>query len=140
MSNICQFTLDLIGIIQFVFTYEVFSVYATRSFPTIASLRLHVHNEHIDRKQASCVCQWDGCDGIQRQFWSFVTHLQDRHLCDQNLQAAAMRRQQAALTSSATPPAPPMPPVTIYPNDAAFQAIRRFFVPPPYPELMVHFA
>ena len=100
---------------------------------SVPLLRSHVIKEHVNRNSSHSVCQWEGCDGLQRQLWSLVTHLQDRHLTEQYLHAAAMRRQQAG----SPPPLPQLPPVTIYPQDAAYQAIRRFFVPPPYPELMV---
>lgn len=68
--------------------------------------------------------------------------MQDRHLSEQSLKAAAIKRQQQmaahgsnSAASGAAGSAPPAPPV--YPPDAAIQAIRRFNPKPPYPEFLV---
>ncbi|ELT88947.1 hypothetical protein CAPTEDRAFT_197088, partial [Capitella teleta] len=106
-----------------------------RCFASWKGINSHVIKEHFRPQPDQCVCQWDGCDGLRRQKWSLMTHLQDRHLLEQSLKNAAIRRQQqlsSHTTSNAATGAPPAPPV--YPPDAAIQAIRRFNPKPPYPE------
>ncbi len=65
---------------------------------------------------------------------------QDRHLTEPALKAAVLRRQQLAASGGSSTPSPTgAPPVAppVYPPDAALQAIRRYAIRPPYPELMV---
>ena len=70
-----------------------------------------------------------------------VLFLQDRHMTEASLKAAAQKRQQASGASknpsSTAAPATPSAPAPVYPDHAAYQAISRFAIRPPYPELLV---
>lgn len=65
--------------------------------------------------------------------------LQDRHLTEASLKASAQKRQQPGGVAKNPSPAPAASnaPAPVYPDHAAFQAISRFAIRPPYPEFMV---
>lgn len=98
----------------------------------MTTISKHVTGEHFPQGTGPFLCDWEGCDKLPRQRWSFMTHLQDRHLNVQVLQKTAIQRHQGNTAPIQQPPAPP----PVYPKDAAIQAIRRFSLRPPYQELM----
>jgi hypothetical protein len=110
-----------------------------RGFDSFIHIYQHVTKEHFE--DSSCAvqtCRWSGCDSLPRQRWSFMTHLQDRHLNEASLRLAAeQRRRNQDGGGTATGPSNPQPtPPPVYPPNAALQAIRRFSARPPFPELM----
>lgn len=65
-----------------------------------------------------------------------ISFLQDHHCSELALKAAAVRRQQAAATPAGEGKKPTVP-ALVYPQDAAWQAIRRFTPKPPFSEFAV---
>ncbi|XP_013380107.1 AT-rich interactive domain-containing protein 2 isoform X1 [Lingula anatina] len=102
-------------------------------FDSAKAVGHHAYKSHCP---ADGKCLWENCDNIPRKKWAHVTHVQERHCTEHALKAAAMRRHQVALTGANPPqPPPPPPPAHTYPEDAAWQAIKRFVSRRPYPEL-----
>ncbi|GIY39725.1 hypothetical protein CDAR_271671 [Caerostris darwini] len=95
-------------------------------FPNPGSVFLHASKAHCPYCDDFMICQWEGCDSMQRRRFSLLTHLQDWHCNERVLHIQAMRRKQLAhqgKTSIAPPQMPPPHPG--YAPDAAFLAIRR---------------
>ncbi|CAH1800125.1 unnamed protein product [Owenia fusiformis] len=113
-----------------------------RFFETPAGVLNHISKLHLSAIVNDGTCMWEGCDGLRRKKWSLYTHIQDRHCTEHALKAAALRRQQLQNVPGGGGLIPqgvnagPTPPAPVYPHDAAIQAIRRFSIKPPYPELM----
>jgi hypothetical protein len=48
-----------------------------RWFETYKQIYRHVTKDHFENNQTTThICNWTGCDGLPRQRWSFMTHLQ----------------------------------------------------------------
>lgn len=90
-----------------------------------AQLVSHVTTHHFKALGPAAICLWRGCDGLVRRKWSMITHVQERHLTESALQASFTQRLQHA-TKPQGSELPPPPAVSVYPADAAMQAIKRF--------------
>eukprot|EP00057_Strongylocentrotus_purpuratus_P012096 XP_011666570.1 PREDICTED: AT-rich interactive domain-containing protein 2 [Strongylocentrotus purpuratus] len=90
---------------------------------------LHTHTcmDHILSINYRGICEWEGCDRIQRQRWSVVSHIMDKHCSEQAVQASMDKRAQRA--AQPTPPpsqdSSPQPPPIVYNAHTAYHAIRR---------------
>ncbi|ESO09732.1 hypothetical protein HELRODRAFT_195033 [Helobdella robusta] len=94
-----------------------------KPFDSSYHVQQHVIQQHLQQPDSndSYVCRWLGiCDNTPRKKWSFVSHLNERHL-----------NQNSSILSGPPNNGPP----TIYPPNAAMQAIRRFCIKPPFTEL-----
>lgn len=95
----------------------------------VSAKALHTHTcvTHILTINYRGVCEWEGCDRIQRQRWSVVSHIMDKHCSEQAIQASVEKRAQRA--AQPTPPpsqdSSPQPPPIIYNAHTAYHAIRR---------------
>ena len=47
-----------------------------RCFERRQALVKHAMQDHFDHSCSTILCQWEGCDTLGRQKWSFVQHLQ----------------------------------------------------------------
>ncbi|XP_063969942.1 AT-rich interactive domain-containing protein 2-like [Lytechinus pictus] len=95
----------------------------------VSAKALHTHTclAHVLTINYRGICEWDGCDRIQRQRWSVVSHIMEKHCSEQAIQASMDKRAQRA--AQPTPPpsqdSSPQPPPIIYNAHTAYHAIRR---------------
>lgn len=105
-----------------------------RCFSSARLVFIHVTKVHVPPGPES-VCQWQSCEPLRRKRWSLVTHLQDQHCSEAAQRSGCQRRAQQAQAPQQPPPSLQQAPALVYPPDAAMQAIKRFQIKKPYPEL-----
>lgn len=102
-----------------------------RVFTTADRVLVHAVKVHVS-SSPEFVCQWEGCQPLKRKKLSLVTHLQDHHCSEAKQRTASERRY--LMSHKAIIPHLPQPPLMVYPDDAAQQAIQRFHRQPPFVE------
>ncbi|XP_071483533.1 uncharacterized protein [Diadema antillarum] len=109
-----------------------------RKYPSAKALHTHTCISHVLSISYRGLCEWEGCDRIQRQRWSVVSHIMDKHCSEQAIQAAIEKRAQRA--AQPTPPPSqdpsPQPPPIVYNAHTAYHAIRRSLHTPSLKELL----
>ncbi|KAL8588465.1 hypothetical protein ACOMHN_054044 [Nucella lapillus] len=105
-----------------------------RVFSTADRVLVHAVKVHVPPtpELPEYVCQWESCQPLKRKRLSLITHLQDHH-CTQAKQRTASERR-FLMSHKAILPHLPQPPLMVYPEDAAQQAIQRFQRQPPFAE------
>ncbi|XP_033628759.1 AT-rich interactive domain-containing protein 2-like [Asterias rubens] len=106
-----------------------------RSFKTRKSLHVHTSTAHVMIPTYRGLCEWENCDNIQRQRWSCVSHILDKHCTEQALRAAAERRQGTS-TPSSTSASGTLPTPILYNAHTAYHAIRRSLHTPSLKDLL----
>ncbi|KAM9311151.1 AT-rich interactive domain-containing protein 2 isoform 2-T2 [Gastrophryne carolinensis] len=64
-----------------------------RWFETPSQVFYHAATEHGSKEVYPGQCLWEGCEPFQRQRFSFITHLQDKH-CSREALLAAMKQEE----------------------------------------------
>ncbi|XP_020651167.3 AT-rich interactive domain-containing protein 2 isoform X2 [Pogona vitticeps] len=75
-------------------------------FQTPAQVFYHAATEHGGKDVYPGQCLWEGCEPFQRQRFSFITHLQDKH-CSRDALLAGLKQEehgQAGSSKSSTKP------------------------------------
>ncbi|XP_030071610.1 AT-rich interactive domain-containing protein 2 [Microcaecilia unicolor] len=77
-------------------------------FETPSQVFYHAATEHGGKDVYPGQCLWEGCEPFQRQRFSFITHLQDKH-CSRDSLLAALKQEEQGLAGNPKPSnKPPM--------------------------------
>ncbi|XP_075713146.1 AT-rich interactive domain-containing protein 2 [Rhinoderma darwinii] len=104
-----------------------------RWFETPSQVFYHAATQHGGKDVYPGQCLWEGCEPFQRQRFSFITHLQDKH-CSRDALLAGLKQEEQAQTgnqkssnkqpSSGTPNPRAQKAIVNHPS-AALMALRR---------------
>ncbi|XP_008217124.1 AT-rich interactive domain-containing protein 2 isoform X3 [Nasonia vitripennis] len=97
-----------------------------KQFKNPRKVYLHVVEAHCPTGNEETLCQWASCDGLKRRRFSLMTHLFDRHCCDEIMLMRRKQFDQSGKTEYLTskPVASPTHHPGYAPN-AALHAIKR---------------
>ncbi|XP_063783421.1 AT-rich interactive domain-containing protein 2 [Pseudophryne corroboree] len=104
-----------------------------RWFETPSQVFYHAATEHGGKDVYPGQCMWEGCEPFQRQRFSFITHLQDKHCSREALLAGLKQEEQGQAgnqkssnkqSSSGTPTPRAQKAIVNHPS-AALMALRR---------------
>ncbi|XP_014218963.1 AT-rich interactive domain-containing protein 2 isoform X2 [Copidosoma floridanum] len=98
-----------------------------KQFKTPRRVFLHVCEVHCPNGNEESLCLWPNCDTLKRRRFSLMTHLLDKHCCEEVM---LMRRKQLSLSgkTEVTTTTAAAPVTTHHPGyapNAAFHAIKR---------------
>uniref|UniRef100_A0ABD2WG46 ARID domain-containing protein n=1 Tax=Trichogramma kaykai TaxID=54128 RepID=A0ABD2WG46_9HYME len=97
-----------------------------KQFKTPKQVYMHVCEAHCPSGNDETICQWASCDALKRRRFSLMTHLYDRHCCDEIMLARRKQLTLSGKTEVSTTTAPLTPPVNSgYAPNAAIHAIKR---------------
>nr|XP_033815189.1 AT-rich interactive domain-containing protein 2 isoform X2 [Geotrypetes seraphini] len=71
-------------------------------FETPSQVFYHAATEHGGKDVYPGQCLWEGCEPFQRQRFSFITHLQDKH-CSRDSLLAALKQEEQGLAGNPKP-------------------------------------
>lgn len=75
-------------------------------FQTPSQVFYHAATEHGGKDVYPGQCLWEGCEPFQRQRFSFITHLQDKH-CSRDALLAGLKQDEHGQGGSSKPTKPP---------------------------------
>ncbi|KAM4749702.1 AT-rich interactive domain-containing protein 2 [Rhinophrynus dorsalis] len=73
-----------------------------RWFETPSQVFYHAATEHGGKDVYPGQCMWDGCEPFQRQRFSFITHLQDKH-CSRDALLAGLKQEEQGQAGNQKP-------------------------------------
>ncbi|MEE6480780.1 hypothetical protein FKM82_012669 [Ascaphus truei] len=71
-------------------------------FETPSQVFYHAATEHGGKDVYPGQCQWEGCEPFQRQRFSFITHLQDKH-CSRDALLAGLKQEEQGQAGNQKP-------------------------------------
>ncbi|NWX92228.1 ARID2 protein, partial [Nothoprocta ornata] len=72
-------------------------------FQTPSQVFYHAATEHGGKDVYPGQCLWEGCEPFQRQRFSFITHLQDKH-CSRDALLAGLKQDELGPAGNQKPP------------------------------------